>query len=381
MYKRLKRFQIFPKTTGISPYVWLMFCILPFYFIFRSSSNVEIASGILMIVLFFICYRLTLNAKGWPVYVGTGVQIAVSIAMTLLFSYAYFAFFLAFFIGNVQNKAGFITLYTIHIATSLIAVNVGFIMQDKFFITQTPFILISLLGVILLPLGSYNRNKQGALQEQLKDANQRIAELVKLEERQRIARDLHDTLGQKLSLIGLKSDLAHKLIAANPERARAEIKDVQHTARTALQEVRLLVSEMRGTRLEDELGHIKQILLAAQIEFTLEGSPALRRVSLLTENVMSMCLKEAVNNVVRHSGATACTVTLSQSDTAIVMKVRDNGASRPERLNFRQGHGLQGMKERLEFINGTLDISTGEGTTLVATIPQILQRPTKEESS
>ncbi|WP_372637543.1 sensor histidine kinase [Cohnella sp.] len=380
MYKRLKRIQIFPKTTGISPYVWLMFCILPFYFIFRSSSNIEIAAGILMIVLFFFCYRLTLNAKGWSVYVGMGVQIAISIVMTLLFSYAYFAFFLAFFIGNVQNKAGFITLYTIHIATSLIAVNVGFIMQDKFFITQTPFILISLLGVILLPLGSYNRNKQGELQEQLKDANQRISELVKLEERQRIARDLHDTLGQKLSLIGLKSDLAHKLIAANPERARAEIKDVQHTARTALQEVRLLVSEMRGTRLEDELDRIKQILLAAQIEFKLEGSPTLQGVPLLTENVLSMCLKEAVNNVVKHSGASECAVSLSQNDTKVVMKVHDNGASRPERLNFRQGHGLQGMKERLEFVNGTLGLATGEGTTVVATIPLIAQRPNKEES-
>ncbi|OXS59922.1 sensor histidine kinase [Cohnella sp. CIP 111063] len=380
MYKRLRRIQIFPKTTGISPYVWLMFCILPFYFIFRSSSNIEIAAGILMIVLFFFCYRLTLNAKGWPVYVGMGVQIAISIAMTLLFSYAYFAFFLAFFIGNVQNKAGFITLYTIHIATSLIAVNVGFIMQDKFFITQTPFILISLLGAILLPLGSYNRNKQGELQEQLKDANQRISELVKLEERQRIARDLHDTLGQKLSLIGLKSDLAHKLIAANPERARAEIKDVQHTARTALQEVRLLVSEMRGTRLEDELDRIKQILLAAQIEFKLEGNPALQGVPLLTENVLSMCLKEAVNNVVKHSGASECAVSFSQNDTEVVMKVHDNGASRPERLNFRQGHGLQGMKERLEFVNGTLGLATGEGTTVVATIPLIAQRPNKEDS-
>ncbi len=379
MYRKLRRFQIFPKTTGISPYVWLMFCILPFYFIFRSSSNLEIAAGILMIVLFFFCYRLTLSAKGWPVYVGIGVQIAISIAMTVLFSYAYFAFFLAFFIGNVQNKAGFITLYTIHIATSLIAVNVGFIMQDKFFITQTPFILISLLGVILLPLGSYNRNKQDALQEQLKDANQRIAELVKLEERQRIARDLHDTLGQKLSLIGLKSDLAHKLVSTNPERARAEIKDVQHTARTALQEVRMLVSEMRGTRLEDELERIKQILLAAQIEFKLQGDPALQGVSLLTENVLSMCLKEAVNNVVKHSGATECAVGFRQSDTVVVMEVRDNGASRPERLNFRQGHGLQGMKERLEFVNGTLEIVIGEGTAIVATIPQIVQRPIKEE--
>ncbi|QMV39952.1 sensor histidine kinase [Cohnella cholangitidis] len=381
MFKKLKRIQVFPKSTGVSPYVWLMFSILPFYFIFRASTDFEIVSGILMIILFFLCYRLTLNAKGWPVYVGTSVQIAISIAMTLIFGYAYFSFFLAFFIGNIQNKAGFITLYTIHIVSSFITVNLGFILQDKFFVTQTPFILISLLAVILLPLGNYNRNKRGELQEQLKDANMRISELVKLEERQRIARDLHDTLGQKLSLIGLKSDLAHKLIAKSPERAREEIKDVQQTARTALQEVRLLVSRMRGTKLEDEIIRIKQILKAAQIEFTEEGHHTLNGVSLLTENVLSMCLKEAVTNVVKHSGATACSLSLEQTPTEVIMKVQDNGTNHTGGLNFKKGHGLQGMKERLEFVNGSLDISLAEGTTIVTRIPHIMKGPDKEDNA
>jgi two-component system sensor histidine kinase DesK len=376
-----KRVQIFPKSSGISPYVWLMFIILPFYFIFRSSSEAEIVYGILMILLFFFCYRITLNAKGWPVYVGTSVQIAISIAMTLLFSYAYFSFFLAFFIGNIQNKAGFITLYIVHIVTSFITVNLGFILQDKFFITQTPFILISLIAVILLPLNSYNRNKRGELQEQLKDANLRIAELVKLEERQRIARDLHDTLGQKLSLIGLKSDLANKLVLKNPERARSEIKDVQQTARTALKEVRLLVSRMRGTRLEDEIMSVKQILKAAQIKFNVEGNHSLENVSLLSENVLSMCLKEAVTNVVKHSKATDCTLILEQTPTELAMKVRDNGAVRADELNFKQGHGLQGMKERLEFVNGTLEIAMTGGTTLIARIPHNIKLPDKEDNA
>ncbi|MCD9020915.1 sensor histidine kinase [Cohnella silvisoli] len=375
-----KKVQIFPKSSGISPYVWLMFCILPFYFIFRSSSDIEIVTGILLIILFFFCYRLTLNAKGWPVYVGISIQIAISIAMTLLFSYAYFAFFLAFFIGNIQNKAGFITLYTVHIVTSFVTVNLGFILQDKFFITQTPFILISLIAVILLPLGSYNRNKQGELQEQLKDANIRIAELVKLEERQRIARDLHDTLGQKLSLIGLKSDLASKLIVKNPDRARSEIKDVQQTARTALKEVRLLVSRMRGARLEDEIASASQILKAAQIKFNVEGNETLPSITLLSESVLSMCLKEAVTNVVKHSGATACSLVLEQTQTEVVMKVHDNGKGGADALNFKQGHGLQGMKERLEFVNGTLEISMSEGTTLITRIPQIIKRPDKEDN-
>ncbi|RKP58324.1 sensor histidine kinase [Cohnella endophytica] len=378
--KSWKRLAVFQKTPGISPYVWLMFIILPFYFIFRASTDLEIVSGIVLIILFFICYRFTLNAKGWQMYVGTSVQILISIAMTLLFSYAYFSFFLALFIGNIRNKAGFITLYTIHIVTSFIAVNLGFIMQDKFFITQTPFILINLLALILLPLGNYNRNKRGELQELLKDTNLRIAELVKLEERQRIARDLHDTLGQKLSLIGLKSDLAHKLIVKNPDRARAEMKDVQQTARTALKEVRLLVSRMRGARLEDEIPRIRQMLNAAQIEFRYQGGERLSGVTLLAENVLGMCLMEAVTNVVKHSEATCCTLSFELTATKVVMRVQDDGIGKPGSLNFEQGHGLQGMKERLEFVNGTLDISTGAGTTIEASIPLIAKHTDKEEN-
>ena len=150
--------------------------------------------------------------------------------------------------------------------------------------------------------------KEKQLEEQLEDANKKISELVKVEERQRIARDLHDTLGQKLSLIGLKSDLASKLVLIKPEQAQNEIKDIQQTARMALKEVRELVSEMRGTKLEEEIVRIKQILKAAEIKFELEGTPKLTNTPLLIENVLSMCLKEAVNNIVKHSHATTCQV-------------------------------------------------------------------------
>src|SRR5699024_2911466 len=115
--------------------------------------------------------------------------------------------------------------------------------------------------------------------------------------RQRIARDLHDTLGQRLSLIGMKSDLAGKLVDKNSDEAKTEINDIHQTARTALKEVREMVSDMRGTRLKDEIIHVRKMLEAAQIHFNLEGNPNLTHISLLVENVLSMCMKEAVTNV------------------------------------------------------------------------------------
>jgi two-component system, NarL family, sensor histidine kinase DesK len=370
--------HIFHKSTGLSPYVWVVFFVLPFYFIIRSSSTYEVVIGIIMILVFFACYVLSFVSKGWLVYFWTSVQILISITMTLLFGYVYFALFLAFFIGNIQNRIGFFTLYTIHLLTTIAAINFGFVTQNPIFLTQLPFVLISLIGVILLPVNTYNRNKRDKLQGQLEDANKRISELVKLEERQRIARDLHDTLGQKLSLIGLKSDLAGKLISKNPTQAQAEINDIRRTARTALKEVRVLVMEMRGTRLEDEMFRVSQILKAAEIELILEGEPRLADISLMIENVLSMCLKEAVTNIVKHSNATTCLIALELSPTEFIIKVKDNGVGIASESTYFNGNGLRGMKERLEFVNGVMEIASDAGTLIIFRVPIVFKQPEKE---
>lgn len=374
-----KWYHILHKNTGLSPYVWVVFYILPFYFIFRSSSTYEIVIGIVMIIVFFICYVLSFLSKGWLIYFWTSLQIIISIAMTVLFGYVYFSLFLAFFIGNIQNKIGFITLYTIHLISTVVTINMGFVAKNSSFINQLPFVLVSLIAVILLPVTTYNWNKREKLQGELEHANKRISELVKLEERQRIARDLHDTLGQKLSLIGLKTDLASKLITKNPTQAQTELQEIRQTARIALKEVREMVTQMRGTRLEDEMFRITQILKAAEIDFVLEGNPNLTNTSLMTENVLSMCLKEAVTNVVKHSSATSCSISIEPSRTDLIVQVKDNGIGMIEHTVCTKGNGLRGMKERLEFVNGSMEISSSEnGTTIVIRVPNVFKQPEKE---
>ncbi|MEH6994127.1 sensor histidine kinase [Neobacillus drentensis] len=376
----IKRYMTFQKNSGISPYIWTILCILPFYFIFQTSSPIKIIVGIILTILFFIFYRIAFISKGWPVYLWTFILIGISITSTSLFSYVYFAFFLSYFIGNIKERITFLTLYFIHLISTSASINFSIVQQDELFLKQLPFVIIIWISVILLPFNIHNKKEMGQLEEKLEDANKRISELVKLEERQRIARDLHDTLGQKLSLIGLKSDLARRLITKDPDQARNELKDVQQTARTALSEVRKMVSSMRGIRLKDEIVRVKQILKAAEINFEGNQDISIKNVPLLTENILSMCLKEAVNNVVKHSGATSCSISIVQSWKEMVMTIHDNGVFKSEGDNENRGSGLLGMKERLEFINGSLELLTKEGTTLLIKVPNDVKPSDKEEA-
>jgi two-component system, NarL family, sensor histidine kinase DesK len=375
-----RRFINSLRSTGISPYIWTILGILPFYFIWQLPTTGGKVAGVILTLLFFLVYWLAFVAKGWVVYLWTSILIGISIASASLFSYVYFAFFIAYFIGNIKDRIPFLVLYFIHLVGTSIVINFEIVFQEEFFIKQLPIIVIVWISVILLPFSIYNRNERGQLEEKLEDANKRISDLVKLEERQRIARDLHDTLGQKLSLIGLKSDLARKLINKDPEQAKEELKDVQQTARTALNEVRKMVAEMRGIRVREELVHIKQILKAAEIDFIgNEDEFNLTNVSLLSENILSMCLKEAVTNVVKHSKATECRININQTEKELIAKVSDNGIGNIKDEDFYRGSGLPGMRERLEFVNGNFEINSEDGTSLLIRIPKVLKQIDRED--
>lgn len=367
-------FHIFPKNTGLSLYAWLIFCLLPFSFIIHSSSSFEVIIGLILLMLFFTAYRLSFIKRGWTVYLTLGIEMIINIGMTMYFGYVYFALFLAFFIGNIQNKSGFVTLYVIHLTTTILAITAGFFLQSETFLMQLPFILISVIGVIILPFIIYNRNKREQLEHQLEDANEKISQLMVVEERQRIARDLHDTLGQKLSLIGFKSDLAAKLMDVNHQSSKSEIEDIHLTARTALNEVREIVSDMKGTKLSDEIIRVREILKATHIEFSIAGDEELEHTPLLVENVLSMCLKEAVTNIVKHSHASLCHLSIRDSPNELVMKIRDNGIGIPADQKAYKESGLQGMKERLEFVNGSLSKESSNGMTLTIKVPHVVQQ-------
>ncbi len=361
-------YTILPKNPWISVYVWVIFCIMPFYFIIRSLSLLEIIIGIVFILLFFLSHYFSFNSKSALLYMWISFEMVLNIAMTLMYGYVYLSLFTAFFIGNFRNTVGFFIMYGLHIGFTILSIVAGYFLDLDLFLSQTPFIIVTVVGVVLLPFTLYSKNKREKLQGQLETANERIAELIIHEERQRIARDLHDTLGQKLSMIGLKSDLASRLVEKNPQEAIREIKDIRHTASIALKEVRELVSDMRAVKLPEEIARVKQILKAAEIDYEIKGEKVELHLPVLVESVLSMSLKEAITNVVKHSEAKKCKIIIEKNDNEIFLTVYDNGKGFNEKLNIA-GNGLKGMRERLEFINGSVQIESKNGTKLLISVP------------
>lgn len=369
-----KWYSIFPKSPWLSIYAWVVFCILPFFYILRSASPINLTIGLSLLVLFFLSYYFSVKSRSGLVYMWISFEIVITVIMTLLFGYVYLSIFIAFFIGNLRNPVGFFIIYGLHIAILIGAIIAGFFLEIDLFLPQIHFIIISVIGVVLLPFNLYNRQKRERLQDQLAMAKERISELTIVQERERIARDLHDTLGQKLSMIGLKSDLAARLIERDQQAAISEIQEIRQISTTALKEVRVLVSGMRRIKLKDELVRVQQLLAAAEIELKIESKPSFPDITPIVENVLVMCLKEAINNVVKHSYAKSCCIAFEMTEKEYSITVRDDGIGIAQNGVNLPGNGLEGMEERLGFVNGSLSIESENGTRIKISVPAVLKQ-------
>jgi len=198
---------------------------------------------------------------------------------------------------------------------------------------------------------------------QLKTANQEIEHLAKVAERERIARDLHDVLGHTLSIIILKSELARKLIDHDPERARAEIADVEQTSRAALADVRSTIRGYRAHSLEAELKQAKSTLETAGVTVKAESEEV--RLTPVQESVIALVVREAVTNVVRHAHARNCHLKLAPVDGTCRIEIHDDGRGG----GAVEGNGLRGMRERIEALGGTLKRENNMGTRLSIEFP------------
>ncbi len=186
-------------------------------------------------------------------------------------------------------------------------------------------------------------------------------QLLIARERERVARDVHDILGHSLTVVSMKAELAGRLIDTDPARAKDEVAQIQALSREAIAELRSTVGTLRARRLDDELRAAHDVLSDTGISATISGEVA--RVDPRFRVLFAWVVREAVTNVVRHSGATECSVTVGSRQ----VKVSDDGRGL---TGSHDGNGLRGLRERVEEAGGTVTLTTPEsgGTELVVAL-------------
>jgi two-component system sensor histidine kinase DesK len=242
----------------------------------------------------------------------------------------------------------------------------------------------NLLPVVFLGLAMIGLRRQFQLTAELTQAREEVAQLAANEERLRLARDMHDLTGQSLSMITLKSELAARLLGRLPasgdrDRVRDEVEQVAAVSRQTLRDIREAISGYRRPTLAVEVITARTALASAGIAARDDAD-----VTMLSgtfdpdaEAVLAWCLREAVTNVVRHSGAKNCYISLARRAGAMSLAVRDDGrghvlpAGTDQGQRAHAGTGLHGLSERLSAVGGTLELrpDLNPGFCLIATAP------------
>ncbi|GAA5204165.1 sensor histidine kinase [Streptomyces thinghirensis] len=186
---------------------------------------------------------------------------------------------------------------------------------------------------------------------QLRAAREELATRAVAEERLRFSRDLHDLLGHTLSVIVVKSEAARRLAPRDLDAALTQITDIESVGRQALTEVREAVTGYREGSLGTELDRARSALTAADVEPVVHRSgPPLPPQ---TEALLGWVVREAVTNVVRHSGASRCEIAVTGGTERVRLTVTDNGTGGDGPAQG-PGTGLTGLTERLASAGGSL---------------------------
>ncbi|MGY1439376.1 sensor histidine kinase [Streptomyces reniochalinae] len=188
----------------------------------------------------------------------------------------------------------------------------------------------------------------------LRAAREQVRRLAVHQERERVARDMHDVLGHSLSTMTVKLGLTRRILESSGDVALAvgQVTELENMARTALSDVRATISNYRTLSLDSELAGARMALRAAGVRADLPAATDAVRAEL--DEVFGYVVREAVTNVLRHSDAERCTVRVGPDR----VEITDNGGSTGE---ASAGNGLTGLTERLAAVSGTLEHGPAPG--------------------
>lgn len=330
--------------------VWLVFLIYPILGLLRSAADAGwIVTGWVALVAFVLIYVAAfLNGMSgdggglltpprpiqWAAFVGLILCGSLTVPAVSGNALSFVPFVMSFASYGLTRPAHWAA-----VAGGIgIAVAAVLILPDG-----ADYVAVLAIIVLLATVNSVST----ALIIRSVQAQQLEVELATSEGREAVARDVHDLIGHSLTVVRVKAQLARRLIATDPERADAELADIETLTAEALAGVRETVAGIRSATLADELATSREVLRAAGVELIVDGdAEALSPAQALTA---SWILREATTNVLRHAAASTVSVAISPGR----LLVADDGCG----VRGTEGNGLRGMRERAAMSGARLSIA------------------------
>ena len=355
------------RTTGKDPWarfgwlmavIWLVFLVYPVIALLRSEAQLAwVVVGWVALVAFVVLYVTgfmhgmrgggglgrTPSRRQWLTFVALIVCVLISVPAEGGSALSFLPFVMSFASYGLTRIWHWITTVS---AVALTALCV--------FLLPGGISYLSVLAIVAL-LGVVNTVSTWLILRSA-EAERLGLELATSEGREAVARDVHDLIGHSLTVVGLKAQLVRRLMDSDPERAKAELADIERLTAEAIAGVRSTVSGARATTLVEQLASSRDSFRAADIELHVEGEPsALSPVQAITA---SWILREATTNTLRHSRAHAVRVQLSPGR----MVVEDDGVGigTSEGSGPDGGNGIRGMRERAAAAGAALALGAAD---------------------
>lgn len=272
---------------------------------------------------------------------------------------------------NIISFRTYLSYYNVPVVNLLIGI--------KNVLTSINLLLFALFMILLIRIQTHENERINLLNQQLQEANLQLEEYAKktekmteTRERNRLAREIHDTLGHALTGIIAGIDACMAMIDIAPEAVKKQMVTIGEVARNGMTDVRRSVNALRPDVLErlnllEALQQmISEITATTSTEILLKNKIEHLKFSEDEEDVIYRIIQESVTNAIRHGKAKEIQIELSMEYNVLTITVIDNGCGCKD---IKNGFGLQHMRERLGMLQGTLEIAGSNGFKVIARIP------------
>ena len=364
MKKFLKKHVLFPSYVGLAPYFWLLW-LFPAVSVLLTLPTIMRNMTLILLIIFVKVYRDCFLARDKGVVINIFCQLILAATFSFFARYPFLYIYTGFIIGtfsiNMKNAKLVIVPYYV---LSTISLYLAYPLPNMA-VGDVPAAIINYLFIFGTIPASNSLSKSYRLGKQ----NNRLELIARHSERDRIAQQLHDNLGQSFSMLALKAELAEKLLEKDPALAKQQLKDIAAASRQNLDLVREIVADMKHSTILQTLDIQQSNLDKSGIMLHTKNEEITVDWNKDIQNTISQIITELVTNAIRYSHGNLFSVTFSQKKNQYLITVHDNGIGFDKNISYKNSFGLSGIKKRIDYLDGNVSFNNDNGAKIDISIP------------